>query len=69
MSVSSNSIFQAGNHDVLAFSASLIFVEKIFFAMMLAWIDDINIDAPPYSCIVISICTLFFHSNLHISAL
>ena len=30
MFVSCNSIFQAGNHDVLAFSVSSIFVEKIF---------------------------------------
>ena len=47
MSVSCNSIFQAGNHDMLAFSVSSKFVEKKFLPRCLHVFDVKNDDDPP----------------------
>ena len=63
MSVSCNSIFQPGNHDMLAFSISSKFVEKKFLPRCLHVFDVINDDDPPRARIVLSTCTSFFHSN------
>ena len=60
----SNSIFQAGYHDMLAFSVSSILVEKIFYRDISTHSHDIYHVAPPYARIVISACLLYVHSKL-----
>ena len=65
MSVSSNYIFQAGNHDVLDFSGSPILVEKSF-CHGIHMHFDVEMMTPPYTLALYYLPAPYFFILTHI---